>query len=90
MSRILASLKPGMTIPQVMKCPDHHFHPIIFGLGPYIADYPKQVLLSGIIQNWCGRCIAFPTDLDGGRAPWTSELTQVLIEEYPLGVLWDE
>ncbi|KAI6003078.1 hypothetical protein EDD15DRAFT_2157546 [Pisolithus albus] len=90
MSRILASLKPGMTIPQVMKCPDRHFRRIIFGLGPYIADYPEQVLLSGIVQNWCGRCIAFPTDLDGGGAPRTSELTRALVEELPLGVLWDE
>ncbi|KAI6096718.1 hypothetical protein F5141DRAFT_1190959 [Pisolithus sp. B1] len=90
MSRILASLKPGMTTPQVLKCPNCHFHCIIFGLGPYIADYPKQVLLLGIIQNWCGRCIAFPTDLDGSGAPQTSELTQALIEELSLGILWDE
>jgi hypothetical protein len=55
MSRILASLRPGMTTPQVMKCPDRHFHHIIFGIGPYIADYPEQVLISGIVQNWCGR-----------------------------------
>ncbi|KIO12257.1 hypothetical protein M404DRAFT_20081 [Pisolithus tinctorius Marx 270] len=36
------------------------------------------------------RCIAFPNDLDGGGAPWTSELTQMLIEELSLGILWDE
>ncbi|KAI6006921.1 hypothetical protein EDD15DRAFT_2153545 [Pisolithus albus] len=90
MSRILASLKPSMTTPEVLKCPDRHFRRIIFGLGPYIADYPEQVLLSGIVQNWCRRCIAFPSDLDGGGAPRTSELTQALIEEFSLGILWDE
>ncbi|KAF8835493.1 hypothetical protein BDN67DRAFT_992432 [Paxillus ammoniavirescens] len=64
MSRILSSLKPGMTAPQVMKCPDQHFSRIIFSLGPYITDYPKQVLISGIVQNWCGRCMALPNDLN--------------------------
>ena len=59
MSRILASLKPGMTTPQVLQCPDRHFHRIIFGIGPYIADYPEQVLISGIVQNWCGRLLPF-------------------------------
>jgi hypothetical protein len=55
MTRILASVKAGMTMPQLMKCPDRHFRRIIFGIGPYIADYPEQVLISGIVQNWCGR-----------------------------------
>ncbi|KAI6101180.1 hypothetical protein F5141DRAFT_1008858 [Pisolithus sp. B1] len=42
-------------VPQVMKCPDGHFHRIICSIGPYIADYPEQVLISRIVQNWCGR-----------------------------------
>ncbi|KIJ06883.1 hypothetical protein PAXINDRAFT_42024, partial [Paxillus involutus ATCC 200175] len=90
MSRILTSLKSGMTTPQVIQCPDRHFRHVIFGIGPYLADYPEQVLLSGIVQNWCGRCIAFPTNLDGGGAPRTSKLTKALVEELPLGTLWDE
>ncbi|KAF9240171.1 hypothetical protein BU15DRAFT_87691 [Melanogaster broomeanus] len=90
MTRILASLKAGMTTPQLMKCPDRHFHRIIFGIGPYIADYPEQLLISGIVQNWCGRCLAFPNDLDGGGAPRTKEFTDALIDELPLGVIWDE
>ncbi|KIJ08326.1 hypothetical protein PAXINDRAFT_18535 [Paxillus involutus ATCC 200175] len=90
MSRILSSLKPGMTTPQVMKCPDRHFRRIVFSLGPYIADYPEQVLVSGIVQNWCGRCMAFPNNLDGGGAPRTLELTQALIKELSLCVVWDE
>ncbi|KIK80294.1 hypothetical protein PAXRUDRAFT_15860 [Paxillus rubicundulus Ve08.2h10] len=98
MSRMLESLKPGMLMPVVVQCPDRHFHRMIFGIGPYIADYPEQVLVSGIVQNWCGRldpalmsrCIAFPSNLDGGGAPCTSTLTKALVEELPLGTLWDE
>ncbi|KAI5987021.1 hypothetical protein EDD15DRAFT_2372740 [Pisolithus albus] len=90
MTRIISSLKDGMTAPQLMKCPDRHFRRIVFGIGPYIADYPEQVLISGIVQNWCGRCLAFPNDLDGGGAPWTREFTQALAEELPPGVAWDE
>ena len=40
-----------------MKCPDRHFCRVVFGIGPYIADYPEQVLISGIVQNWCGRFV---------------------------------
>ncbi|KIJ58801.1 hypothetical protein HYDPIDRAFT_101977, partial [Hydnomerulius pinastri MD-312] len=90
MTRILASLKAGMTTPQLMKCPDRHFRHIVFSIGPYIADYPEQVLISGIVQNWCGRCLAFPNDLDSGGAPRTREFTHALIEELPLGMIWDE
>ena len=50
MAKILCSLKPGMTMPQLMKCPDQHLRHVIFGLRPYIADYPEQVLMSGIVQ----------------------------------------
>ena len=44
-----------MTIPEVSKCSDGHFRRIIYGLGPYIADYPEQVLLGCIVQGWCAR-----------------------------------
>ncbi|KIM58835.1 hypothetical protein SCLCIDRAFT_27705 [Scleroderma citrinum Foug A] len=90
MSRILMSLKPGMTTPQVLQCPDWHFRHIIFGIGPYIADYPEQVLISGIVQNWCGRCIAFPNNLDNGGAPRTQKLTEAIIEELSATSAWDE
>lgn len=63
MSRILSSLKTGMTVPQVLKCADGHFRHVVFGIGPYIADYPEQVLISGIVQNWCGRFVFVHTHL---------------------------
>jgi hypothetical protein len=25
----------------------------LVGVGPYIADYPEQVWLSGIVSTWC-------------------------------------
>ena len=46
---ILEPLRPGMTTPEVSKCSDGHFRHIIYGLGPYIADYQEQVLLGCIV-----------------------------------------
>ncbi|KAI5980702.1 hypothetical protein EDD15DRAFT_2205358 [Pisolithus albus] len=79
-----------MTVPRVMKCPDNHFHCVICGIGLYIADYPEQVLISGIVQNWCGRCTASPNDLDAGRPPHTAELMRAVIEELQASAAWDE
>lgn len=52
---ILSNIKPAMEKPVVRRCPDGHFRRIIFDLGPFIADYPEQVMLAGIVQNWCPR-----------------------------------
>lgn len=49
-----------MTKPDLIKCADGHYRKAIYGLGPYIADYPEQVLLAGIVSGWCVRCIHFP------------------------------
>jgi Plavaka transposase len=38
---------------KVVKCPDRCYRRAIFSLGPYIADYPEQVWLAGIVLNWC-------------------------------------
>lgn len=54
---IYQTLKPGMTTPVVMRCPDGHYRRIIFGIGPYIADYPEQVLLACIVQDWCPKLV---------------------------------
>ncbi len=50
---ILQALAPGMTVPEVVKCSDGHFRKAVFGLGPYIADYPEQCLLACVVQGWC-------------------------------------
>ena len=41
LAKILKSLKPGMMTPEVICFPGGHFRKVIYGLGPYIADYPE-------------------------------------------------
>ncbi|KAG1860203.1 hypothetical protein DFJ58DRAFT_840085 [Suillus subalutaceus] len=53
LAKMLESLKPSMTTPEVVCSPDGHFRRAVYGLGPYIADYPEQALLACIVQNWC-------------------------------------
>ena len=52
---VFKSMKDSMQKPVVRQCPDGHFHRTIFGFGPFIVDYPEQVVLAGIIQGWCCR-----------------------------------
>ena len=57
LAKMLESLKPGMTAPEVIRFPDGHFRKVIYGLGPYIADYPEQALLTCIVQGWCPKYV---------------------------------
>jgi Plavaka transposase len=59
LARIFAPLKAGMTTPEVVRCPDGYFRRVIYGLGPYIADYREQVWLTGTAQGWCPKYV-FP------------------------------
>ncbi|KAJ3793844.1 hypothetical protein GGU11DRAFT_748543 [Lentinula aff. detonsa] len=89
---ILISLEPAMTQPVVRRCPDGHFRRIIYELAAFIADYPEQVLLAGIVQGWCGRCDAPFHELDTGASTRrTRELDTILLEEYSGEgrTLWD-
>ena len=54
---ILQSLKLAMSMPEIIWFGDGHYHCVIYGLGPYIADYEEQVLLSCVVQNWCPRYV---------------------------------
>jgi hypothetical protein len=106
LSIILQNFKPGMTVPEVVQFSDGHFRRAIYGLGPYIADYPEQVLLTCIVQGWCARyvfrpfsipclyhfsrCTAKRTDLDGESGRRSREHTELLVNEFELGTLWDE
>ncbi|KAJ7127826.1 hypothetical protein C8R44DRAFT_830310 [Mycena epipterygia] len=90
LAAILSTLKPGMTKPVVRRCPDGHFRRVIYDFGPFIADYPEQVMLAGIVQNWCAKCTALSTDLDGhicGRR--THDLTDEALAAFDAQVLWD-
>ena len=46
-----------MSEPEVVRCADGLHRRAIYGLGPYIADYPEQVLLSGVVQGWCPKYV---------------------------------
>lgn len=52
-AHIFRTLRKGMTTPQVKLCADGHYRRVIYSLGPYIADYPEQVLLACVVNNWC-------------------------------------
>lgn len=55
LAQILSPLRPGLTTPHIMQCPDGHFRRA--ELGPFIADYPEQVCLSGIVYGWCPKYV---------------------------------
>jgi Plavaka transposase len=42
-----------MMTPVIQRCPDGHYWQVIYDLVAFIADYPKQVMLTGIVQGWC-------------------------------------
>jgi len=97
-----------MTNPEVVRCSDGHFRRAIYGLGPYIADYPEQALLTCVVQGWCtryvfapfvahvcltiviSRCTAKRTDLDGEAGRRSHDHTELLVNTFELGTLWDE
>jgi len=56
-SAILSTLKPTTSTPAVYCCPNGHFRCVVFKIGPFIADYPEQVMLAGVKQGWCPRCV---------------------------------
>ena len=58
LAKMLEPLRPGMTKPDVVRCPDGHFRRAVYGIGPYIADYPEQALLACVVQNWCPRYVS--------------------------------
>ncbi|KAJ6548029.1 hypothetical protein B0H10DRAFT_2202662 [Mycena sp. CBHHK59/15] len=69
---------------------DGHFRRVIYGLGPYIADYPEQALLTSIVQGWCPRCLSPATDLDQPSVSHSHEHTDALMEGCTLKELWDD
>ncbi|KAJ7221252.1 hypothetical protein GGX14DRAFT_669179 [Mycena pura] len=91
LARVFEPLKAGMTTAEVVRCPDGHFRRAIYGLGPYIADYPEQVWLACIVQNWCPKCDALPDNLDAAGAHLRSHRkTDYLITCFDPGKLWDD
>ncbi|KAG2135864.1 uncharacterized protein EDB93DRAFT_1242442 [Suillus bovinus] len=68
----------------------------IYGLGPYITDYEEQVLLTCIVRGRCPKyvsiilCMAPCADPDQDLLCCCYEYMEALIEEGPLGDLWNE
>ncbi|EMD36420.1 hypothetical protein CERSUDRAFT_52595 [Gelatoporia subvermispora B] len=89
LAAMLETLKPGMEVPDIVRCADGHFRKAIYGIGPYIADYPEQALIACVVQGWCAKCTAEPPDLDsGGDLRW-KEHTEAVIEQLQTGEAWD-
>ncbi|KAI5986581.1 hypothetical protein EDC04DRAFT_2873516 [Pisolithus marmoratus] len=57
---IFHAMHPAMTKPQSVKCADGHYCRAIYGLGPYIADYPEQALLACIQKYGIPFTASFP------------------------------
>lgn len=53
LSAIFHPMAHAMVHPVILQCPDGHFRRVIFDLAAYIADYPEQVSLAGIVSGWC-------------------------------------
>ncbi|KAG1766610.1 hypothetical protein EV702DRAFT_980766 [Suillus placidus] len=92
LAKIFESVKPFMDTFDVAHFPDGHFRRIVYGLGPYIADYPEQLILSGVMQNWCLRCLANRKDLDGAQPCLhrREAHTELLVEQLTYKQAWYE
>ncbi|KAF8552429.1 hypothetical protein OG21DRAFT_1477771 [Imleria badia] len=90
LSKILERLRPYMSKWKLLRFADGYFQRVIFTLGPYIADYEEQVLLSCIMRNWCPKCMSRNKDLDVDVLYRCQEHTDLLVEDIDMGVLWDE
>ncbi|KAG1850945.1 hypothetical protein F4604DRAFT_1687040, partial [Suillus subluteus] len=73
---ILQNLKPRMTKPEVVRFGDGHYRRVIYGLGPYIADYEEQVLLACIVRSWCANMGLLPQ-----LVPFTNDYPRADIHE---------
>ncbi|OJT03664.1 hypothetical protein TRAPUB_5692 [Trametes pubescens] len=89
LTQILSPLRAGMTHPHVLRCADGHFRRAIFEIGPFIADYPEQVYLSGVVQGWCPKCHALPHELESAGDPRFRDHTEALLDTFTPAVLWD-
>ncbi|KAG1753704.1 uncharacterized protein EDB91DRAFT_1242677 [Suillus paluster] len=90
LSKILETLHPGVTKYEVAHFGDGHFRCVIYGLGPYIADYEEQVLLTCIVCGWCPKCLSSCVNLDEPAAWRCQHHTDALVKEGTLDALWDE
>ncbi|KAK2467393.1 hypothetical protein APHAL10511_000628 [Amanita phalloides] len=89
LSHILETLREGMASAVVMHYADGYYQRMIYGLGLYIVDYPEQVLLACVVQDWCPKCTAPNNGLDGNVKGWhTHKLMEALTEALDEKALW--
>ncbi|KXN87059.1 Cytochrome P450 3A41, partial [Leucoagaricus sp. SymC.cos] len=48
---------PYMEHPKLMYCGDGVWQKVIYGISPYIADYPEQYMLAAVVQGWCTKYV---------------------------------
>ncbi|KIJ07272.1 hypothetical protein PAXINDRAFT_90695 [Paxillus involutus ATCC 200175] len=90
LAKILGTFKPWMTKPEIVQFGDSYHRRVIYGLGPYIADYEEQVLLSCIVRGWCAKCLSPRNELDINSLCRCKEHTETLLEQATLQELWSE
>ncbi|KAG2030119.1 hypothetical protein BDR03DRAFT_936730 [Suillus americanus] len=92
LAKIFESVKLNMMIPDTVRWSDGHYRRIIYGLGLYIADYPEQLMLLGVVQNWCPKCLNHRKNLDGNGPSllWCQEHTDLLVQELQHVHLWNK
>ncbi|KAG0692045.1 hypothetical protein DFH29DRAFT_985968 [Suillus ampliporus] len=81
LTKILDTLKDAMSKPEIVCFSDGHYRHVIYGLGPYIADYEEQVLLTSIVRRWCLRCLAPCRSLDNDALCQCEAHREALFEE---------
>ncbi|KAK7035434.1 hypothetical protein VNI00_011965 [Paramarasmius palmivorus] len=88
---VFESLRPYMTRPDIVRLADGYYQRVIYSIGPYIGDYPEQVLLACIVQGWCPCCTADHDNLDGPGGPRSHGHTNRVRDAMPsASQQWDE
>ncbi|KIK81089.1 hypothetical protein PAXRUDRAFT_156927 [Paxillus rubicundulus Ve08.2h10] len=92
LTAVLKTLKPGISKLQIIHWADGHFCCTVYSLGPYIVDYEEQLLLACIVHGWCAHCTTVHGQLDTNATAicHCQKLTETLVENMTLGVMWDE
>ncbi|KAH9914673.1 uncharacterized protein B0H18DRAFT_1125390 [Fomitopsis serialis] len=91
-SIVLEPLKPYMREPDIVRCWDGYFRRSIYGLGPFLADYPEQALCACIVYGWCVTCPGDHKNLDEGllQGRRTREHRELLIKNMDEKRLWED
>ncbi|KAI0732760.1 hypothetical protein C8Q72DRAFT_773966, partial [Fomitopsis betulina] len=92
LGNILAPLCPGMSMPEVVRCPDTHFRRAVYGIGANTQDYLEQALAACVVEGWCPVCFGNHNDLDArvNQGRQTEEFTEALVNMLDERTLWQD